>query len=206
MTTPLKAGDPAPDFSGKTTDGKPVSLKDYRGRKLVMYFYPKDDTPGCTKQACSLRDHNADIVAKGAAVLGVSTQDEASHQKFTSKYQLNFPLLADTDGAVGRAYGTIGGPGLISKLKSAGGHGGPRDLRDRREGPHRPRDRQARRGAPRRRGARPALAAQRARARTANVAPARSMMLTWPRPGERHVARPRQAARVLWATRLSWGE
>ena len=121
MSTPLKPGDPAPDFSATTTDGKKVSLKDYRGKKLVMYFYPKDDTPGCTKQACSLRDHNADIVAKGAAILGVSTQDEASHQKFTQKYQLNFPLLADTDGAVGRAYGTLGGPGLMSKLKSAAG-------------------------------------------------------------------------------------
>jgi peroxiredoxin Q/BCP len=86
-----------------------------------MYFYPMDDTPGCTKQACSLRDHNAEIVAKGAAVLGVSTQDEASHQAFTKKYKLNFPLLADTDGAVGRAYGTIGGAGLMAKLKSAVG-------------------------------------------------------------------------------------
>lgn len=121
MATPLRAGDPAPEFTAKTTDGREVSLKDYRGRKLVMYFYPMDDTPGCTKQACSLRDSNAEIAAKGAAVLGVSTQDEASHRKFTEKYKLNFPLLADTDGAVGRAYGTIGGPGLISKLKSAAG-------------------------------------------------------------------------------------
>ena len=121
MPTPLKPGDPAPDFSGTTTDGKKVALADFRGRKLVMYFYPMDDTPGCTKQACSLRDHNADIKAKGAAILGVSTQDEASHRKFTEKYKLNFPLLADTDGAVGRAYGTIGGPGILSKLKSAAG-------------------------------------------------------------------------------------
>ena len=64
MATPLKAGDPAPDFEGITTDGTRVSLKGFRGKKLVMYFYPKDDTPGCTKQACSLRDHNADIKAK----------------------------------------------------------------------------------------------------------------------------------------------
>lgn len=119
--TPLKRGDPAPDFSGKTTDGHPVSLKDYRGRKLVMYFYPMDDTPGCTRQACSLRDHNAEIAAKGAAILGVSTQGGESHRKFTDKYQLNFPLLADTEGAVGRAYGTLGGAGLLSKLKSAAG-------------------------------------------------------------------------------------
>ena len=121
MATTLKPGDPAPDFDATTTDGKHVSLKDYRGRKLVMYFYPMDDTPGCTKQACSLRDHNAEIAAKGAAVLGVSTQDEKSHQAFTRKYKLNFPLLADTDGKVGRAYGTLGGGGLISKLKSAAG-------------------------------------------------------------------------------------
>ena len=121
MATPLKAGDPAPRFEGLTTDGHRLSLDDYRGKKLVMYFYPKDDTPGCTKQACSLRDHNAELAAKGAAILGVSTQNEASHQKFTEKYKLNFPLLADTDGAVGRAYGTIGGPGILSKLKSAAG-------------------------------------------------------------------------------------
>lgn len=121
MATTLKPGDPAPDFDAATTDGKRVSLKDYRGRKLVMYFYPMDDTPGCTRQACSLRDHNAQIAAKGASVLGVSTQGEESHQAFTKKYQLNFPLLADTDGKVGRAYGTIGGGGLISKLKSAAG-------------------------------------------------------------------------------------
>lgn len=121
MAISLKPGDPAPDFEGVTTDGKRVSLKDYRGKKLVMYFYPMDDTPGCTKQACSLRDHNAELAAKGAAILGVSTQDELSHRKFTDKFKLNFPLLADSDGKVGRAYGTIGGPGLISKLKSAVG-------------------------------------------------------------------------------------
>ena len=121
MATPLKPGDPAPDFEGVTTDGRRVVLKDYRGKKLVMYFYPKDDTPGCTKQACSLRDHNKEIAAKGAAILGVSTQGEESHRKFTKKYDLNFPLLADTDGKVGRAYGTLGGDGLVSKLKSAVG-------------------------------------------------------------------------------------
>ncbi len=116
--TKLKAGDPAPDFSGKLTDGSKVSLKDYRGKKLVMYFYPMDDTPGCTAQACSLRDANKDIAAKGAAILGVSTQDSASHQKFTAKYKLNFPLLADTDKSVGKAYGTIGGGGLMAAAKA----------------------------------------------------------------------------------------
>ncbi|HUL96387.1 MAG TPA: peroxiredoxin [Usitatibacter sp.] len=121
MTTALRPGDPAPDFSGSTTGGKRVSLADYRGRKLVLYFYPRDDTPGCTRQACSLRDHAAELAAKGAAVLGVSTQGEESHQAFTRKYNLNFPLLADKDGAVGRAYGTLGGGGLVSKLKAAAG-------------------------------------------------------------------------------------
>ena len=112
-------GDPAPDFEGVTTSGEHVSLARYRGRKLVLYFYPKDDTPGCTKQACSLRDHNAEIAAKGAAILGVSTQDVASHAAFTRKFALDFPLLADTDGRVGRAYGTLGGGGLVSKLKAS---------------------------------------------------------------------------------------
>ena len=111
-----KAGDPAPDFSGVTTDGSKVELKDFRGKKLVLYFYPMDDTPGCTAQACSLRDSNAEIRRKGAAILGVSAQDSESHQRFTKKYSLNFPLLADTDRAVARAYGTIGG-GLGGTLR-----------------------------------------------------------------------------------------
>jgi peroxiredoxin Q/BCP len=101
-------GDPAPHFSGRTTDGSAVSLESFRGRKLVLYFYPMDDTPGCTAQACSLRDHNAEIAAKGAAILGVSAQDEASHRRFTQKHRLNFPLLADTDRSVARAYGVLG--------------------------------------------------------------------------------------------------
>jgi len=111
-----KAGDAAPDFSELTTDGTRVGLKDFRGKKLVLYFYPMDDTPGCTAQACSLRDHNKEIAAKGAAILGVSAQDLDSHQKFTAKHKLNFPLLADTDRSVARAYGTIGG-GLGGTLR-----------------------------------------------------------------------------------------
>ncbi len=118
MAAALKAGDPAPDFEGLTTDGTRVRLADFRGRKLVMYFYPMDDTPGCTRQACSLRDHNAEIAARGAAILGVSTQDEASHRRFTAKHGLNFPLLADKGGVVGRAFGTIGGAGLLSAAKA----------------------------------------------------------------------------------------
>ena len=116
----LRPGDAAPPFEGITTEGKRVALEDFAGRKLVLYFYPKDDTPGCTKQACSLRDGHERILARGAAVLGVSTQDVASHDAFTRKFGLNFPLLADTDGRVGRAYGTLGGDGgLLSKLRSA---------------------------------------------------------------------------------------
>jgi peroxiredoxin Q/BCP len=99
-----------------TTDGTTVRLADFRGRKLVLYFYPMDDTPGCTAQACSLRDHNAELRKKGAAILGVSTQDAGSHQRFTTKYRLNFPLLADTDRALARAYGAIGG-GLGGTLR-----------------------------------------------------------------------------------------
>ena len=121
MATMLGPGDPAPDFDAPTTDGKRARLADFRGRTLVMYFYPRDDTPGCTRQACSLRDHAAELAAKGAAVLGVSTQGVESHRAFTDKYRLNFPLLVDADGAIGRAYGTLGGAGLVSKLKSAAG-------------------------------------------------------------------------------------
>jgi len=113
-------GDPAPEFSGITTDGSPINLRDFRGRKLVLYFYPMDDTPGCTAQACSLRDHNAEIAAKGAAILGVSAQDQHSHQRFTDKYQLNFPLLADPDRAVGKAYGVVGN-GLFGLARDLAG-------------------------------------------------------------------------------------
>ncbi|HEX4782111.1 MAG TPA: peroxiredoxin [Usitatibacter sp.] len=112
-------GDPAPDFQAATTDGTRASLADYRGRKLVLYFYPRDDTPHCTQQACSLRDHSAELAARGAAVLGVSTQGEQSHRAFTSKHRLNFPLLCDGGGKVARAYGVMGGGGLVSKLKAA---------------------------------------------------------------------------------------
>ena len=107
-----RPGEPAPRFEGVTGDGTRVRLEDYRGRTLVLYFYPKDDTPGCTKQACSLRDHAGELAAAGVEVLGVSTQDAASHRAFARKYGLGFPLLADTSGAVGRAYGVLGGGGI----------------------------------------------------------------------------------------------
>lgn len=116
MTTHLKAGDPAPEFSALASDGRTLRLADFRGKKLVIYFYPMDDTPGCTKQACSLRDANAEITARGAAILGVSAQGEASHQRFSEKFKLNFPLLADTDLAVAKAYG-VAGSGLGGLLR-----------------------------------------------------------------------------------------
>jgi len=114
----LKIGDPAPQFAATTTDNSTVKLSDYFGRKLVLYFYPMDDTPGCTKQACSLRDHLQEIQGKDAAILGVSTQDIASHQRFTQKYNINFPLIADADGAVSRAYGALGSGGLMGTTAS----------------------------------------------------------------------------------------
>ena len=104
----LKEGSAAPAF--KTTDakGESVSLKDLRGQKVVLYFYPKDDTPGCTKEACSFRDAFSQFKKKGIAVLGVSPDSEASHQKFVTKYKLPFTLLADTDKSIAEAYGVWG--------------------------------------------------------------------------------------------------
>lgn len=95
----------APEFELATDEGRKVKLSDYRGRKVVLYFYPKDDTPGCTTQACDLRDRIGEIDARGAVVLGVSPDDVASHQSFKQKFGLNFTLLADTDHKVAEAYG-----------------------------------------------------------------------------------------------------
>ena len=117
MATHLRPGDPAPDFAAPGSDGAEIRLGDFRGRKLVLYFYPMDDTPGCTKQACSLRDANREIAARGAAIVGVSAQGEESHRRFSEKYKLNFPLLADTDLVVARAYG-VAGSGLGGLLRS----------------------------------------------------------------------------------------
>ena len=104
----LKAGTTAPDFKTTNTNGENVRLKDYRGKKVVLYFYPKDDTPGCTKEACSFRDAFADFKKRGIEVIGVSTDSEASHKKFTAKYKLPFTLLADTDHSIADAYGVYG--------------------------------------------------------------------------------------------------
>ncbi|MBI2891499.1 MAG: thioredoxin-dependent thiol peroxidase [Nitrospirae bacterium] len=100
-----KPGEAAPDFRLATDEGREVSLADFRGKKVVLYFYPKDDTPGCTVEACSFRDGSTDIQAKGTVVLGVSVDSVVSHKRFREKYRLNFPLLADTEKRVVEAYG-----------------------------------------------------------------------------------------------------
>ncbi|AFZ32886.1 alkyl hydroperoxide reductase/ Thiol specific antioxidant/ Mal allergen [Gloeocapsa sp. PCC 7428] len=105
----LAVGTDAPSFTAKDTNGNTVSLSDFAGKTVVLYFYPKDDTPGCTKQACSFRDARTEYQNKDIVVLGVSKDDEASHQQFTQKYNLNFPLLADTDGSIIKAYDVDGG-------------------------------------------------------------------------------------------------
>ena len=104
----LKEGDKAPDFSSKDQNGKDISLSDFAGKRVVLYFYPKDDTPGCTKEACSFRDADDIFREKGITVLGVSTDSEKSHQKFISKYQLPFDLLADVDKKIVEDYGVWG--------------------------------------------------------------------------------------------------
>ena len=101
----LEKGQKAPDFNGIDQDGNPVSLDDYRGKKLVMYFYPKDDTPGCTAQACDLRDNYQYLMSKGYQVIGVSSDSAASHKKFIDKYNLPFSLIADEDKSINQKYG-----------------------------------------------------------------------------------------------------
>jgi peroxiredoxin Q/BCP len=115
MTT-LKAGDAAPNFSGIDQNGKTIQLTDFAGKKLVLYFYPKDDTPGCTAEACDLRDNYQTLLAKGYAVVGVSADDEKKHKKFAEKYQLPFPLIADTDRKVIDAYGVWGPKKFMGKV------------------------------------------------------------------------------------------
>jgi peroxiredoxin Q/BCP len=111
----IKEGDAAPDFEVKDAEGNTVKLSDLRGQKVVLYFYPKDDTPGCTKQACSLRDSHSVFEGRGIKVLGVSLDDETSHRKFADKYNLPFTLLADTDHAVADAYGVYGEKQFMGK-------------------------------------------------------------------------------------------
>ncbi len=103
--TQLKEGMQAPQFKGKNQNGETVSLDDFKGKKLVLYFYPKDDTPGCTSQACNLNDNYSSFISKGYEVVGVSPDDEKSHQKFIGKYDLKFNLIADTEKEISEAYG-----------------------------------------------------------------------------------------------------
>jgi thioredoxin-dependent peroxiredoxin len=109
------AGAAAPDFEAVDQSGRAVRLKDLSGKWVVLYFYPKDDTPGCTKEACNLRDNYGSITALGAEVLGVSGDSQASHAKFAAKYELPFPLLVDAGNALARAYGAWGTKSMYGK-------------------------------------------------------------------------------------------
>jgi peroxiredoxin Q/BCP len=104
----LKEGDKAPEFSVNTSGGGKISLSDYLGKNVILYFYPKDDTPGCTKEACAFRDHFADFKKAGAIIFGVSPDSVKSHDKFVEKFKLPFTLLADEDKQIVEAYGVWG--------------------------------------------------------------------------------------------------
>lgn len=114
--TRLKAGDKAPDFKAKDQNGDLISLKDFKGKKLVLYFYPKDDTPSCTNEACNLRDNFTELKKKGYAVIGVSADEEKKHKKFIAKYNLPFPLIADTDKKVIEAYDVWGEKKFMGRI------------------------------------------------------------------------------------------
>jgi len=113
--THLKEGDKAPDFKGLDQDGNERSLADYKGKKLILFFYPKDNTPGCTAEACSLRDHYGELRAQGFELLGVSPDSQKKHQNFIAKHELPFPLLADTEQEVLKAYGAWGEKKMYGK-------------------------------------------------------------------------------------------
>lgn len=104
----MKIGDKAPEILGRDQDGNVLKLDDFKGQKLVLYFYPKDNTPGCTTEACNLRDNYERFLAQGYAVVGVSVQDEKSHKKFIEKRQLPFPLIADTEKTLNNTFGVWG--------------------------------------------------------------------------------------------------
>jgi thioredoxin-dependent peroxiredoxin len=111
----MEQGDVAPDFTLRGAGGQKVSLSDFRGRDVILYFYPKDDTPGCTKEACGFRDAWSDLQERGTVVLGVSGDDAASHERFATKYRLPFTLLSDPDHEVMRQYGAYGEKTLYGK-------------------------------------------------------------------------------------------
>lgn len=114
--THLKSGDKAPPFKGIDQNGKSISLSDYKGKKLIIYFYPKDLTPGCTDQACNLRDNMGILKKEGYEIIGVSADDEKMHQKFIAKHQLNFPLIADTDKTILNQFGVWGTKKFMGKV------------------------------------------------------------------------------------------
>lgn len=111
----LNIGDKAPDFAAIDQNGQPISLKMYKGKRVLLYFYPKDDTPGCTAQACNLRDNFDALQNAGIVVLGVSVDDEKKHKKFETKYQLPFTLVADVDKSIVTAYGLWGEKKFMGK-------------------------------------------------------------------------------------------
>ena len=115
FTLILKEGDPAPAFTAATNGGGKVSLADFKGKSVILYFYPRDNTPGCTKEACAFRDHFAQFQKKGAVVLGVSTDSMKSHDKFIAKFNLPFTLLADEDRKIIEAYGVWGQKSFLGK-------------------------------------------------------------------------------------------
>ena len=112
----LKPGDKAPEYLGKDENGNDIYLKDYAGKKVVVYFYPKDSTPGCTAEACSLRDGLNDLAAAGYAVIGVSGDSAASHQRFKDKQSLNFPLIADVDKTLIKQFGAWGEKKMMGRV------------------------------------------------------------------------------------------
>lgn len=112
----LKVGQEAPSFTGKDQNGNNISLSDFSGKPVVIYFYPKDNTPGCTNQACNLRDNYSELLSKGIQVIGVSGDNEASHQKFINKFDLPFPLVADVDKELINLYGVWGEKKFMGKV------------------------------------------------------------------------------------------
>ena len=111
----LKKGDKAPDFTGTDQNGNQIKLSDYKGSKVILYFYPKDNTPGCTAQACSLRDGYDDLLKAGYKIIGVSPDTEKSHQNFSEKFKLPFPLIPDTEKEIIKAYGVWGRKKFMGK-------------------------------------------------------------------------------------------
>jgi peroxiredoxin Q/BCP len=111
----LKEGATAPLFKGKDQDGKLISLEDFKGKKIILYFYPKDDTPGCTAEACNLRDNYEDLISRGFSIIGISPDDEKSHVKFKTKYELPFSLIADHEKKILNAYGAWGEKSMYGK-------------------------------------------------------------------------------------------